>query len=40
MSTIVNRRDLDFLFYETLDLDRSLKNERFAEYDKESVIRS
>ena len=37
MSTIVNRRDLDFLLYETLGLDDLLKNERFADYDKESI---
>lgn len=37
MSTIVNRRDLDFLMYETLGLDQLLENERFADYDRESV---
>ena len=37
MSTIVNRRDLDFLLYETLDLQSLLANERFADYDRESV---
>ncbi|GAA6139964.1 acyl-CoA dehydrogenase [Arenicella sp. 4NH20-0111] len=37
MSTIVNRRDLDFLLYETLDLSKLLENERFADYDKESI---
>lgn len=37
MSTIVNRRDLDFLLYETLDLDSLLSHERFADYDQESI---
>lgn len=37
MSTIVNRRDLDFLLYETLGLSELLQNERFADYDKESI---
>ncbi len=37
MSTIVNRRDLDFLLYETLGLDGLLKNERYSDYDKESL---
>lgn len=37
MSTIVNRRDLDFLLYETLGLNELLQNERFADYDKESI---
>lgn len=37
MSTIVNRRDLDFLLYETLDLSELLKNERFADYDQEAI---
>lgn len=37
MSTIVNRRDLDFLLYETLGLDTLLENERFADYDRESI---
>lgn len=37
MSTIVNRRDLDFLLYETLDLDSLLSVERFADYDQESI---
>lgn len=37
MSTIVNRRDLDFLLYETLNLEGLLENERFADYDRESI---
>ncbi|MFT5572676.1 MAG: alkylation response protein AidB-like acyl-CoA dehydrogenase [Cryomorphaceae bacterium] len=37
MSTIVNRRDLDFLLYETLGMETLLENERFADYDRESV---
>jgi len=37
MSTIVNRRDLDFILYETLALDSLLSNERFADYDREAI---
>ncbi|MGK0437562.1 MAG: butyryl-CoA dehydrogenase, partial [Paracoccaceae bacterium] len=37
MSTIVNRRDLDFLMYETHNLDELLERERFSDYDKESI---
>ena len=37
MSTIVNRRDLEFLLYETLELETLLSHERFADYDKESI---
>jgi len=37
MSTIVNRRDLNFLLYETLDLGSLLKNERFEDYDREAI---
>lgn len=37
MSTIVNRRDLDFLLYETLGLDSLLGHERFVDYDRESI---
>ncbi len=37
MSTIVNRRDLDFILYETLGLGDLLNQERFADYDKESI---
>jgi butyryl-CoA dehydrogenase len=37
MSTIVNRRDLDFLLYETLGMETLLENERFADYDREAI---
>jgi len=37
MSTIVNRRDLDFLMYETHNLDELLERERYIDYDRESV---
>jgi len=37
MSTIVNRRDLDFLMYETHKLDELLERERYSDYDKESI---
>jgi len=37
MSTIVNRRDLDFLMYETHNLDELLSRERYSDYDRESV---
>ena len=37
MSTIVNRRDLDFLLYETLGLAELLEDQRFADYDRESI---
>jgi len=37
MSTIVNRRDLDFLMYETLQLDELLARGRYSDYDRESV---
>ena len=37
MSTIVNRRDLDFLLYETLGLNSLLSHPRFADYDKEAI---
>ncbi|MBX2847410.1 MAG: acyl-CoA dehydrogenase [Acidiferrobacterales bacterium] len=37
MSTIVNRRDLDFILYETLGLDSLLEQPRFADYDKEDI---
>ena len=37
MSTIVNRRDLDFLLYETLDIESLFKHERYADYDRESI---
>ncbi|MFT4636152.1 MAG: alkylation response protein AidB-like acyl-CoA dehydrogenase [Arenicella sp.] len=37
MSTIVNRRDLDFLMYETHNLDELLERERYSDYDRESI---
>ncbi len=37
MSTIVNRRDLDFLLYETLGLDSLLEAPRFSDYDKDAI---
>ena len=37
MSTIVNRRDLDFLLYETLKLESILDSERYQDYDRESI---
>ena len=37
MSTIVNRRDLDFLMYETLKLDELLSHQRYSDYDRESI---
>lgn len=37
MSTIVNRRDLDFLLYETLKIDALFEHERYADYDRESI---
>jgi len=37
MSMIVNRRDLDFVLYETLGLDKILKSDRYADYDRESL---
>jgi len=37
MSTIVNRRDLDFLMYETLKLDELLEHQRYRDYDRESI---
>ena len=37
MSMIVNRRDLDFVLYETLGLDEIFKSERYADYDRESL---
>lgn len=37
MSMIVNRRDLNFLMYETLGLDEILKSERYADYDDDAV---
>ena len=37
MSLIVNRRDLDFVMYETLDLNEILESEHYADYDRESL---
>ncbi len=37
MSTIVNRRDLDFLLYEALGIDELLANPRYSDYDRESI---
>ncbi|MDA7571173.1 acyl-CoA dehydrogenase [Porticoccaceae bacterium] len=37
MSMIVNRRDLDFVLYETLGLDKILESDRYADYDRESL---
>ena len=37
MSMIVNRRDLDFIFYEALGLDKLLQSDRYADYDRESL---
>ena len=37
MSMIVNRRDLDFVLYETLGLDEILNSEHYADYDRESL---
>jgi butyryl-CoA dehydrogenase len=37
MSMIVNRRDLDFVLYETLGLEKILESERYADYDRESL---
>ena len=37
MSMIVNRRDLDFVMYEVLDLKSLLETERYADFDQESV---
>ena len=37
MSLIVNRRDLDFVMYEALDLNKILESEHYADYDRESL---
>lgn len=37
MSTIVNRRDLDFILYETLGLESLLQSERYGDYDPEAI---
>ena len=37
MSMIVNRRDLDFILYETLGLEKILESAHYADYDRESL---
>lgn len=37
MSMIVNRRDLDFLLYETLGMSELLQSERYREYDRDAI---
>ena len=37
MSMVVNRRDLDFILYETLGLESVLQSDRYADYDRESL---
>lgn len=37
MSMIVNRRDVDFMFYEALSLDQVLQSDHYADYDRESL---
>ncbi len=37
MSTIVNRRDTDFVMYEALELERILASDRYADYDREAI---
>ena len=37
MSRIVNRKDLDFLLYDVLDMDSVFKTERYGSYDRDSV---
>ncbi|MGO4839138.1 acyl-CoA dehydrogenase family protein, partial [Rhizobiaceae sp. 2RAB30] len=37
MSQIVNRRDLDFLLYEMLDVETLLGHPRFAAYDRSAI---
>ena len=37
MSMIVNRRDLDFVLYETLGLDKILESDHYSDYDRESL---
>jgi butyryl-CoA dehydrogenase len=34
---IVNRRDVDFMFYEALSLDQVLQSDHYADYDRESL---
>ena len=37
MSMIVNRRDIDFLMYETFGLDKLLSDPHYSDYDREAV---
>lgn len=37
MPLIVNRRDLDFILFETLDLNKILNSPHFADYDQEAI---
>ena len=37
MSMIVNRRDLEFLMFELLELESLMKHPRFASIDREAV---
>lgn len=37
MSMIVNRRDVDFMFYEALSLEQTLQSDHYADYDRESL---
>lgn len=37
MSMIVNRRDLDFLFYEVLGVDKLFEKPRYADYDRQAI---
>ena len=37
MSMVVNRRDLDFILYETLDLESVLQSEKYTDHDRESL---
>ena len=37
MSIVVNRRDLDFILYETLGLESVLQSDRYSDYDRESL---
>ncbi len=37
MSVITNRRDIDFLMYETFDLDKLLSDPHYSDYDREAV---
>ena len=37
MSMIINRRDMDFLMYEMLDLESILESERYADYDRVTI---